>query len=102
MSSGGHLAVVVEDTEEPARGTVLTISDDGVGIDPIDLPRVTEAFFTTRATIGTGIGLFVAKHFVEGHGGQINITSNVDLQTHGTTIRIFMPLQIRYEVPPSD
>ena len=29
-----------------------------------------EAFFTTRATFGTGIGLFVAKQFVEGHGGQ--------------------------------
>jgi signal transduction histidine kinase len=99
MPSGGHLSVSVEDIEEPASGTVLTISDDGVGIAPCDLPRVFEAFFTTRSTVGTGIGLFVAKQFIEGHGGHIRIKSQNDAGSHGTTVQIFVPLRTPYDVP---
>jgi signal transduction histidine kinase len=58
---------------------------------------VFDAFFTTRMTIGTGIGLFVAKQFVEGHGGSIGLTSSVDPETHGTTVSIFLPLRTSYE-----
>jgi signal transduction histidine kinase len=101
MPAGGHLSIVAEDTEEPASGTVLIISDDGVGIAPSDLPKVFEAFFTTRSTVGTGIGLFVAKQFIEGHGGQIGITSQNDEKNHGTTIRIFVPLQTPYAATQS-
>jgi PAS domain S-box-containing protein len=101
MPGGGHLSICAEDTDDPAVGTVLTISDDGVGIAPSDLPKVFEAFFTTRSTVGTGIGLFVAKQFIEGHGGQISITSQKDALRHGTTLRIFMPLHTPYEVQES-
>jgi PAS domain S-box-containing protein len=69
MPNGGHLSVSVGDVGWPSDGTVLIISDDGTGIAPHDLPRVFEAFFSTRSTVGTGIGLFIAKQFVEGHGG---------------------------------
>jgi PAS domain S-box-containing protein len=98
MPNGGNLSVSVEDVDEPVSGTLLTISDDGIGIASPDLPKVFEAFFTTRATIGTGIGLFVAKQFVEGHGGQISIASQTDAETHGTTVRIFVPLHTSYDV----
>jgi PAS domain S-box-containing protein len=98
MPTGGQLSVVVNDTDEPVDGIELIISDDGMGIAPQDLPRVFEAFFTTRATVGTGIGLFVAKQFIEGHGGQISITSQTDAEIHGTTIRVFLPLHTAHEV----
>jgi signal transduction histidine kinase len=78
-------------------GVVLTVEDDGVGIAPMDLPKVCDAFFTTRATVGTGIGLFVAKQFIEGHGGRISIESNTDSEKHGTTVRVFLPLHTAYE-----
>jgi PAS domain S-box-containing protein len=100
MPGGGNLFFSVEDVEEPARGTVLTLADNGVGIAPQDLPRVFEAFFTTRSTVGTGIGLFVAKQFIEGHGGQISIASERDAPNHGTTVRIFLPLHTAYEGAP--
>ena len=96
MPNGGRLSVTTEDTDERGGGTLLLISDDGVGIAPGDLPRVFEAFFTTRATVGTGIGLFVAKQFIEGHGGEITITSQRDEKEHGTTTHIFVPLQTPY------
>jgi PAS domain S-box-containing protein len=101
MPNGGHLSISVEDIEGPVRGCVLTIADDGVGIAPNDLPKVCEAFFTTRSTVGTGIGLFVSKQFVEGHGGELSIASQNDPENHGTTVRIFLPHTTIYEVPPS-
>jgi PAS domain S-box-containing protein len=96
MSAGGTLSVSVKDETSTGDGIVLTIEDNGVGIAPDDLPKVFEAFFTTRATVGTGIGLFVAKQFVEGHGGRISIESNNESENHGTTVRIFLPLHTAY------
>jgi PAS domain S-box-containing protein len=98
MPGGGHLSITVDDTDEPFLGMALTISDNGVGINPRDLPRVFEAFFTTRVTVGTGIGLFVARQFIEGHGGEISLTSETDASSHGTTVRIFLPQHTLYDI----
>jgi PAS domain S-box-containing protein len=97
MPKGGVLSVSVSDATSAGDGIVLTVEDDGVGIAPTDLPRVFDAFFTTRTTVGTGIGLFVAKQFVEGHGGRIYIESSCESNRHGTTIRIFLPVHTAYE-----
>jgi signal transduction histidine kinase len=97
MSEGGTLSLSVSDASSAEEGVVLTVEDDGAGIAPTDLPKVFDAFFTTRTTVGTGIGLFVAKQFVEGHGGRINIQSNNEADGHGTTIRVFLPLHTAYE-----
>ena len=82
--------------ETEPQGVKLTVRDNGVGIGPDALPRVFDAFFTTHATVGTGIGLFVAKQFVEGHGGRITIESSRDGKEHGTTVRVFLPLLTTY------
>src|SRR6202011_2439953 len=92
MPAGGVLSISVEDAKRSTEGVALTVQDDGVGIAPEHLPQVFDAFFTTRSTVGTGIGLFVAKQFVEGHGGQMKIESRNDAENHGTTIRIFLPM----------
>jgi PAS domain S-box-containing protein len=92
MPAGGVLSISVEDTQESPDGIVLTIQDDGVGIAAQDLPKVFDAFFTTRSTVGTGIGLFVAKQFVEGHGGRIDIESRNGMRNHGTSVRVFLPI----------
>jgi len=96
MPSGGSLSVSVCDAANAPEGVVVTVEDDGVGIAPKDLPKVFDAFFTTKATVGTGIGLFVAKQFVEGHGGRISIESNTGSEKHGTIVRVFLPLQTAY------
>jgi signal transduction histidine kinase len=64
MREGGTLSLSVSNVSNPGNGVVLTVEDDGAGIAPTDLPKVFDAFFTTRTTVGTGIGLFVAKQFV--------------------------------------
>ena len=96
MPDGGTLTISVSDTTTPADGIALNIADNGEGITPDVLPKVFDAFFTTRATVGTGIGLFVAKNFVEGHGGRISIESHTRPEEHGTTVRVFLPLHTAY------
>jgi PAS domain S-box-containing protein len=97
MPAGGTLSVSVCDAPGAGDGIVVTVEDDGVGIEPADQPKVFDAFFTTRTTVGTGIGLFIAKQFVEGHGGRISIESDNHSERHGTTVRIFVPLHTAYE-----
>jgi PAS domain S-box-containing protein len=97
MPQGGTIDIVVSDSETGPAGINIVVQDNGSGVSPENLPRIFDAFFTTRATIGTGIGLFVAKQFVEGHGGKITIESNQDSVAHGTTVRIFLPLATNYE-----
>jgi PAS domain S-box-containing protein len=102
MPEGGVLSISVEDALESVDGAVvdgivLTIQDTGVGIAAHDLPQVFDAFFTTRNTVGTGIGLFVAKQFVQGHGGRVSIESTNDTENHGTTVRVFLPVSTAYD-----
>lgn len=97
MPTGGTLSVSVEDATDLEDGIVLVIQDDGVGIAADDLPRVFDAFFSTRSVVGTGIGLFVAKQFVEGHGGHIEIKSRNDAEHHGTAVYVFLPLHTAYD-----
>ena len=96
MPSGGILSLSVEDTEDDG-GILIAIRDTGVGIASHVIPRVFEAFFTTRSGVGTGIGLSVAKQFVEGHGGRIDLESSQASNNHGTIVRILLPLVTAYE-----
>ena len=63
----------------PSR-VVITVSDQGIGIAPVEQTRVFDAFYRvddapTRRTQGTGLGLYLAKAVVEAHGGRIWVES---------------------------
>ncbi len=91
LSVGGTIHIDVSDSQTEPQGVVVSVRDNGEGIAPEVLPRVFDAFFTTRAMIGTGIGLFIAKQLIEGHGGRIAIESSKDVKEHGTNVRVFLP-----------
>lgn len=62
----------------PAGGPVLTVSDDGKGVDPADVPRLFERFYRgdqARTSRGTGLGLAIVKHVVTAAGGEVEATS---------------------------
>lgn len=72
----------------------LTVADEGEGIAPEHLPRLTERFYRvdsgrSRAIGGTGLGLSLVKHIVDGHRGHLEIKSKLGT---GTTIRVLLPV----------
>ncbi len=67
---------------------VLTVRDNGVGIDPEARARVFEPYFSTRAA-GTGLGLAIARKVVEDHGGTITLESTPG---EGTEVTIRLPI----------
>jgi signal transduction histidine kinase len=54
---------------------LLTVEDNGAGMTPDTLKRVTERFYTTKPSSGTGLGLAVTKKIAEQHGGVLEIES---------------------------
>jgi signal transduction histidine kinase len=67
---------------------ILTVEDNGVGIPPSALRRVTERFYTTKPSSGTGLGLTVTKKITEQHGGRLEIDSVLG---HGSAFHIRLP-----------
>jgi two-component system phosphate regulon sensor histidine kinase PhoR len=77
----------------PDQEIVLSVSDQGVGIAPTDLPRIFERFYRadrarSRELGGTGLGLSIVKHIAQLHGGRVEAESTLG---RGTTIRVILP-----------
>jgi len=73
-----------------ARLVRLTIRDEGVGIPPESLNRLTDPFFTTkRESGGTGLGLSISAGIVQEHGGSLHFDSPPGL---GTTATLTLPI----------
>jgi two-component system phosphate regulon sensor histidine kinase PhoR len=72
----------------------LAVADQGEGIAPEHVKRVTERFYRvdtsrSRSLGGTGLGLSIVKHVVERHPGRLAIESEVG---KGTTVHVFLPV----------
>lgn len=75
---------------EPVNYILLSISDTGYGISPAVMDRIFDPYFTTKPKgEGTGLGLAVVHGIVKGHGGYINVESEVG---KGTRFNIWLPL----------
>lgn len=91
--AGGPVHVSVEAAQ---TGWVLVmVRDEGEGIAPEHLPRVTERFYRadasrSRAAGGTGLGLSIVKHIVERHRGRFDIESRPG---SGTQCSLMLPLR---------
>lgn len=90
---GTPIAVSLEPSKSGSM-LALSVADQGEGIAPEHLPRLTERFYRvdsgrSRAVGGTGLGLSLVKHIVDGHRGHLEIKSE---QGKGTHIRILLPI----------
>jgi signal transduction histidine kinase len=87
MSEGGTLRASVVPGDD---GWVeVRLADTGPGISEEELPRIFEAFYTTKqAGAGNGLGLVVANSIVADHGGNLEVTSEAG---EGTEFRIALP-----------
>ena len=85
--------VTVRTSRGPGSMIRLSVEDEGDGIPPEHLPRLTERFYRvdpgrSRAVGGTGLGLAIVKHIVERHRGRLDIQS---VQGKGTTVSALLP-----------
>jgi len=90
--AGGNIAVRVE-AHPAARILRVHVADDGPGIAPQHLPRLTERFYrvdvaASRKKEGTGLGLAIAKHVVNRHRGELEIKSELG---KGSTFTVALP-----------
>lgn len=86
----GKISIALERNGNGAR---VSVADTGVGIDAEDLPKIFVKFYQASnaskvATRGTGLGLALVKAFVEGHGGEVSVTSTVG---KGSTFFVDLP-----------
>ena len=92
--------VVVRTAFDAGREMILlTVTDNGPGIPAEHVPRIFEAFHSTKGQGGTGLGLAVAKKLVEEHHGQITVKSS---RGEGTTFEIRLPGGRHRWTPDSD
>ncbi|MFM9023755.1 MAG: two-component system sensor histidine kinase NtrB [Planctomycetaceae bacterium] len=91
MTAGGQLVVR---TRAAGLGVLLELIDTGPGMDPEQLAKAFQAFYTTKQG-GSGLGLPTARKIVEAHGGSIDIET---APGRGTKVTIWLPAPPR--LPP--
>lgn len=95
VAQGGKISIALDRSNGDAdAGYEISVQDNGTGIDPRILDRIFQPFFTTKKSVGTGLGLWVCREIVEKHGGRISVTSN-NGNGSGTTFRVFLPERCR-------
>ncbi|WP_410984024.1 ATP-binding protein [Bacillus cereus] len=86
MEHTGTLQIHINKRNED--GVIVSIVDNGCGVQEENLQRLTEAFYTTKKN-GIGLGLTVACKIIEEHSGEIHITSKRNV---GTKVDIILPV----------
>ncbi len=77
-------------TQKIQNEVVLTIKDNGYGIDEENLSKISDPFFTTKNPgEGTGLGLFIAHSFIDEHNGRLEVNSIIG---NGATFSLHLPL----------
>ncbi len=91
---GGRVEVKLEDN---GNEVVITVNDNGIGVDKKDIPYLFERLYRSdisrnRKTGGTGIGLTITKSLIEAHGGRIEVESEKD---RGTKVIVKLPKKVK-------
>jgi two-component system phosphate regulon sensor histidine kinase PhoR len=89
-----RVSLVAEPDAQAATQVRISVADEGEGIAPEHLPRLTERFYRvdsqrSRSMGGTGLGLAIVKHIVERHRGRLEIDSRLG---EGTRISFSLPV----------
>jgi len=80
---------IATESGETLPTLLVSVEDDGPGIDPDVLDQLDTPLYTTRVD-GTGLGLSVARHWVARHGGTLRIESRPG---EGTCVRVALPVR---------
>ena len=95
LSQGGKLQVRLfgpQALRGPRRMVRITIADDGNGIAKKNLKQICEPFFTTKQSVGTGLGLWMTSELVKKHEGRMRVKSQLG---KGTVVTLWLPIERR-------
>lgn len=92
MPQGGYLKVVLARENRAAK---IVVIDTGVGIQPENLQRIFDPFYTTKKN-GTGLGLSTSYGIIASHHGEFHVQSQVG---RGTRFTILLPLALNNQRP---
>jgi signal transduction histidine kinase len=76
-------------TQKNGRNAVIIVSDTGKGIEPENLDRIFNAYYSTKSG-GSGLGLSTSKKIIEAHNGSVRVDS---VPGKGTSFTIQLPLE---------
>ena len=68
---------------------IFTITDNGIGMEEKDIKKAFNLFQSSKGKSGTGLGLYISKHIIDQHGGQVDVTSEKNI---GTSFTVTLPL----------
>lgn len=93
LKYGGSPPAVRLRAVRAARGVAIEVSDNGVGIPPVEHRRIFQKFYRiddrlSRVREGSGLGLAIVKHIVRAHRGRVYVES---MEGRGSTFRIVLP-----------
>jgi PAS domain S-box-containing protein len=86
MPTGGHIHLTLKQENEKV---ILAVQDNGIGISKEDVIHIFDPYFTTKGKGHAGLGLYIAKRFVERQGGTIRVDS---VKGAGSTFTVEFPL----------
>lgn len=98
-ASGGKIIVETRvaqhkaSAKESSNGVEISVSDNGAGIPPEDLPHIFDRFYQadkSRSAGGAGLGLAICKQIVEAHAGHISAQSVLGM---GTRVSVWLPIE---------
>jgi two-component system NtrC family sensor kinase len=90
QAKGEEIGEITVRTWSDSDNVYISVSDTGCGIPPENMPRIFDAFYTTKDIgKGTGLGLSISSGIVHKHGGEIIVESEVD---RGSTFTVRLPL----------
>jgi signal transduction histidine kinase/HAMP domain-containing protein len=84
LETGGALTITTRHQDD---NVIITVHDNGPGINQQDIPLIFEPFFTRKGA-GTGLGLSITQRIIEEHHGSITVESD---SKNGTTFSILLP-----------
>jgi len=85
--TGRETELTIRSRRQRRGGVLVSVIDNGTGIDPGHLASLFEAFFTTKPA-GMGMGLSICRSIIEAHGGEVGASNNRDF---GATFYFSLP-----------
>jgi signal transduction histidine kinase len=85
--AAGARDLLIRTAKTKSGGALVAVRDSGPGVDPANLERIFDAFFSTKAD-GLGMGLSICRAIIQAHGGRLSATRGA---ARGTILRFTLP-----------